>query len=82
MVAATVLQDKELKNFPVPTLVLIGKNEKVYSAPKAIERLRQVAPQIKAEMISDAGHDLWYVHADVVTRKILEFLANTEKMGN
>jgi len=74
MVAASVLNDKSLSDFLVPCLVLIGENEKVYSALKAVQRLNRVAPQIKTEIINDAGHDAWVVKADVVTRKVLDFL--------
>ena len=74
MVAATVLDDQTLRNFPVPCFVLTGENEKVYSAQKAIQRLHRIAPQIKTEIIQNAGHDAWVVKADIVTRKILDFL--------
>jgi pimeloyl-ACP methyl ester carboxylesterase len=44
MVTASVLNDKSLSDFLVPCLVLIGENEKVYSALKAVQRLNRVAP--------------------------------------
>ena len=71
---ATVLEDKALQRFRVPLLFLVGENEKIYSAQKAVRRLNRVAPQIKTEIIPQAGHDLWVVQADIVTRKILDFL--------
>ena len=74
MIVANVLSDKDLQSFRVPLLILIGENEKIYSAQKAVQRLHRVAPQIKAEIIRHAGHDLWVVQADIVTRKILGFL--------
>jgi len=74
MVAATVLNDRSLVDFPVPCLVLIGENEKVYSALKAVQRLNRVAPRIKTEIIQNAGHDAWVVQANIVTKKVLDFL--------
>jgi pimeloyl-ACP methyl ester carboxylesterase len=74
LVAATVLNDEALKDFNVPSLVLIGENEKVYSAQKAVKRLNSIAPQIKTDIIHNAGHDAWVVKADIVTRKVLDFL--------
>lgn len=71
---ATVLEDKALQRFRVPLLFLVGENEKIYSALKAVRRLNRVAPQIKTEIIRQAGHDLWVVRAEIVTRKILDFL--------
>ena len=70
----TVLEDKELQSLKVPILFLVGEHEKIYSAQKAVQRLTTVAPQIKTEIIPQAGHDLTFVQADMVNRKMLEFL--------
>jgi pimeloyl-ACP methyl ester carboxylesterase len=74
MIVASVFTDKDLQSLKVPLLFLVGENEKIYSAQKAVQRLHRVAPRIKTEMIPHAGHDLWAVQADMVTRKILGFL--------
>ena len=74
MVNPTVLEDTELQSIKVPMLYLIGENEKIYSAQKAIQRLNKVASHIKTEVIPNAGHDLTIVQAEMVNRKILEFL--------
>jgi pimeloyl-ACP methyl ester carboxylesterase len=78
MVAATVLDDKVIQGFRVPCLFLVGENEKIYSARKAVKRLNRVAPWIKTELIPRAGHDLWMLKADLVTRTILGFLSERE----
>jgi pimeloyl-ACP methyl ester carboxylesterase len=74
LIKPTVLQDAELKSIKIPALFLVGENEKIYSAQKAIQRLHKVAPHIKAEVIPNAGHDLTIVQAEMVNAKILEFL--------
>ena len=74
MVYPTVLNDTELQSIKVPALFLVGENEKIYSARKAIQRLNAIAPHIKAEVIPNAGHDLTIVEAELVNRKVLEFL--------
>ncbi|MBI1877475.1 MAG: alpha/beta hydrolase [Chloroflexi bacterium] len=74
LIKPTVLGDKELQSIRIPTLYLVGKNEKMYSAQKAVQRLSKVAPHIKAEIIPHAGHDLTFVQAELVNRKVLEFL--------
>ena len=74
IVKSTVLTDEELKMIKVPALYVVGENEKVCSAEKAVQRLRDVAPQIKTEVIPHAGHDLTIVQAEKVNRKVLEFL--------
>jgi len=70
----SILTDDELKSIKVPALYLIGKNEKEYSAKKAVQRLNNVAPQIKTEIIPDAGHDLLTVQTELVNKRVLEFL--------
>jgi pimeloyl-ACP methyl ester carboxylesterase len=55
LTAATVIDDRALQAFEVPTLFLVGEHEKIYSAAKAVARLKRVAPQIKAEIIPGRG---------------------------
>ncbi len=69
-----VLTDEEWQSIKVPALFLVGRNEKIYSANEAVERLNQVAPQIKTKIIPGAGHDLTLVQAKMINQIILEFL--------
>jgi pimeloyl-ACP methyl ester carboxylesterase len=73
-VVATVLEDEDLRSIQVPTLFLVGENERLYSAQEAVQRLDRVAPHIKTEIIPNAGHDLTFVQAEMVNRKVLDFL--------
>ena len=50
------MTDDELRSLKVPTLFLVGENEKIYSAERAVARLRRVAPGIETEVIPGAGH--------------------------
>ena len=70
----TVLEDQELKSIKIPTLYVVGENEKIYSAKKAVQRLNQVAPHIETETIPNAAHDLTFLQAEIVNRKVLDFL--------
>ncbi len=63
-----------MQGMKVPALFLVGENEKIYSAQKAIQRLNKVAPHIETDIIPEAGHDLTIVQAEEVNRKVLEFL--------
>lgn len=76
LVNPTVLTDKEIQSIKLPVLFLAGENEKIYSAQKAVQRLNKVAPQIETEIIPQAGHDLALVQAEMVNRKVLNFLKN------
>ncbi|MEE9465081.1 MAG: alpha/beta hydrolase [Candidatus Neomarinimicrobiota bacterium] len=73
-VTPSILSDNELQRITVPTLFLVGENEKLYPAEQAVERLENEAPQIQTEIIPDAGHDLTIVQSELVNRRILEFL--------
>lgn len=77
-VTPSVLTDNELQRIKVPTLFLVGENEKLYPAKKAVERLNTLAPQIQTEIIPNAGHDLTIVQADMVNNKVLDFLMKTD----
>ena len=74
MVNPSILSDSELAGLAVPTLFIIGENEKIYPAQAAVERLTRVAPQIHTEVIPGAGHDLTIVQANLVNHTVLEFL--------
>jgi pimeloyl-ACP methyl ester carboxylesterase len=74
LVNPTVLKDEEWRRMEVPALYLVGENEKIYPARKAIRRLNEVAPQIKAELVPQAGHDLTIVQAEMVNDIVLKFL--------
>jgi pimeloyl-ACP methyl ester carboxylesterase len=71
------LTDEELQQLKLPTLFLVGENEVLYSADKALQRLHEVAPHIQTELIPNAGHDLLLVQTEMVNRKIVEFLAKS-----
>ena len=71
----TILTDEELRSLKVPTLFLVGENEKIYSAERALARLHRVAPDIVTGMIPGAGHDLTVVAAEKMNEKLGAFLA-------
>jgi pimeloyl-ACP methyl ester carboxylesterase len=79
VVPPTVLEDAELQGIKVPALFLVGENEKIYSAQKAVQRLNKVAPRIRTDIIPRAGHDLTIVQAEVVNRKVLDFLLTAQE---
>jgi len=74
----TILDDKAWQGLGVPCLFLVGENEKIYSAKAAVGRLKRVAPQVKAEIIPGAGHDLTLVQPDLLARRVLAFLGERE----
>jgi pimeloyl-ACP methyl ester carboxylesterase len=69
-----VLTDTEWGSLRTPTLFLAGENEVIYSAEKAVRRLSRVAPEVTAQIIPGAGHDLTFVQTAMVNERILRFL--------
>ena len=69
-----VLTDTEWRSLRTPTLFLAGENEVIYSAEKAVRRLKRVAPQVTAQIIPGAGHDLTFAQTATVNERILRFL--------
>jgi pimeloyl-ACP methyl ester carboxylesterase len=74
IVNPTAVKDGELRDLQTPTLFLVGENEKTFPPQKAIQRLNKVAPQIKTEIIPQAGHDLNFAQAHLINKRVLEFL--------
>jgi pimeloyl-ACP methyl ester carboxylesterase len=72
------INEAELMNIQVPMLFLVGEHEKIYSPQKAICRIRKYVPNIKAEIITGAGHDINYSQAEIVNKKIVEYLLARE----
>ena len=73
-----VLSDDELRHLSeTPTLFLIGENEKIYSAPRAVQRIREVAPRIRVDVVPGAGHLLTATHAAHVNDRVSAFLNDT-----
>lgn len=77
-IVPTVLTDKELAGIVTPCLLLIGENEKMYSAQKAINRINSVAPKIITQLITGAGHDLTLTKTELVNSRVLKFLENNK----
>ncbi|PWL39517.1 alpha/beta hydrolase [Flagellimonas aquimarina] len=70
----TVLSDHDLQNLKVPIMYLIGEKEVLYPADKVVKRLNDIAPQIKTIIVPDASHDITHSRAELVNRKVLDFL--------
>lgn len=69
-----VWKDAQWGALSVPALFMVGEHETVYPAVRAVRRLKRVAPQVTTEIIPAAGHDLTLAQADLVDRRILEFV--------
>ncbi len=78
MVFPKVYSDKELQSITNPTLLLLGDQESIYSPLKAVKRARKLIPNLKSDIILQAGHILNMEQPEMVNSKVLKFL-NAEK---
>jgi pimeloyl-ACP methyl ester carboxylesterase len=73
-VVPKMMKDEQLRDLQVPALFLMGEREKTFSQKKAIQRLKKIAAHIQIAVIPSAGHDLNLAQADLVDKKVLDFL--------
>ncbi|MBN2038721.1 MAG: alpha/beta hydrolase [Spirochaetes bacterium] len=73
-VMPTVFTDEELGNFKMPVLFIAGKNEKIYSAEEAVQRIEKTAPSIKTKIIADAGHGIIFSQSKLINEAVINFL--------
>ncbi len=74
MVLPFTCEDDELRSVKTPTLLLIGQQEALLNSGEAITRAKKLIPNIQAELIPQASHDLPVSKSDIVDKKVLEFL--------
>jgi len=66
--------DEDLKKIATPTLLLIGDHEIMYEPRKALERAKELIPNLRVELVTCAGHMLNSDQPAIVNRHILNFL--------
>jgi len=75
-----VFSDDELRALHVPVLLLIGENEVIYNATKAMARARQLIRNLKGELVPRCSHDMCSSQHETVDARVLDFLS--DKQGN
>jgi pimeloyl-ACP methyl ester carboxylesterase len=69
-----VYTPQELGWIEAPTLLLVGEEEKLYPAKKAVARAEHFIPNLTAMLIPRAGHTLNMERPDAVNAAVIEFL--------
>lgn len=80
-ITPTVLTEEDLQSLRIPVLFLVGENEVMYPAEKAVHRIKTAAPSIVTEVIEKAGHDLTISQTRTVNGKVTFFLLGIEREG-
>ena len=73
-VMPTVYSEEELGPLKMPVLLLIGENEVIYNATKALARAKQLIPDLTGELVPNCGHDISFSQHEIVNRRLLRFL--------
>lgn len=81
-VMPTVFSDEELGALRPPVLLLIGENEVIYDAAKAMERARRLIPHLESELVPQCSHDITFTQREIVDARVLEFLKEAAEQAN
>jgi pimeloyl-ACP methyl ester carboxylesterase len=73
-VLPSAFTDEELRRVRTPTLLLIGQQEALYDPARALARARALLPDLRAELLPHAGHDLPVSRPEAVDERVLAFL--------
>jgi len=68
-----VFTDKEFGTFTMPTLLLVGEEEFLFSGRKAVQRAQRVLPNGEAELIPHCNHAVVSDQTERVTNRLLVF---------
>jgi pimeloyl-ACP methyl ester carboxylesterase len=74
----SVFSDDELRALRVPVLLLIGDNEVIYDAAKALARARALLPNFEGELVPHCNHDMCFSQHRIVDARVLDFLKEFE----
>ena len=72
----SVFSDEELRALPVPVLLLIGQNEVIYDAAKALAQARQLLPNFEGELVPQSSHNMCGSQYRIVDARVLDFLSD------
>jgi pimeloyl-ACP methyl ester carboxylesterase len=75
-VMPSVFSDDELRALHVPVLLLIGENEVIYDAAKALARARALLPNLEGELVPRCNHDMCFSQHRIVDTRVLDFLSD------
>ena len=73
-VMPTVFSNEELQALKVPVLLLIGEDEVIYDPSAAMDRARQLIPDLAGELVPGCRHEMSMTQHQIVDARVLEFL--------
>lgn len=73
--------DEELQRLSMPTLVLIGQQELLYSPVKAVKRAKEILPDSVVELVHNCNHAVVSDQTELIKTRILDFLGQLTGPG-
>jgi pimeloyl-ACP methyl ester carboxylesterase len=73
-VPPTALSDEDLRSMRISTLLLIGQQEVLYDPAATLNRAKRLIPNLEAELVPQAGHEMTFGRHQLVDARILRFL--------
>lgn len=70
----TIFDDGELRKITMPTLLLVGEKEVIYSPHAVIGRARRTIPHIDAQLVPDGTHMMSLMLKEVINARMIAFL--------
>jgi pimeloyl-ACP methyl ester carboxylesterase len=81
-VMPVVFSDEELGALRPPVLLLIGENEVIYDAAKALARARRLIPDLEGELVPRCSHDITFTQKEIVDARALQFLGDAAEQAH
>ncbi len=72
------LSEDDLSGIRNPLYLVLGKRSLLVHPQRQLERVPRLIPGARAEIVSGTGHGPQIDHADVVNRRMLDFMASVD----
>lgn len=79
MIMPRVFKDHELRSLKPPTQLMIGQQEVIYRAERALSRAVRLIPGVDARLIGRASHCFTLEQAEQVNQSMIEFLSRSAR---
>jgi pimeloyl-ACP methyl ester carboxylesterase len=78
-VLPAMFPDDTLRAMRVPTLLLVGEHEVICDPATALERARQLFPDVQCELVPDSSHEMCFSQHQIVDARVLAFLNESRR---
>lgn len=69
-----VVTEEDLSKLPESTLLILGKDDRIYSIDSAVNKVKKAAPQVTIAVIENAGHVVTVEQPEIFAKTFFEFM--------